>query len=326
MKKCLETEISISGEELKAIEKDTRDQSSGAAFFRHRAGRIGASQSFSVAQTNPAQPAQTLIKSICYPQLFKFNNSAVNHGHNYEEKAVAAYTNVMSENHKDFKVTKCGGFIDQTQPWLHADFLCTCSCCGDGCGELKCPYSIQNWDFESYLLKESSCLEKVDGMFKLKRNHDYFYQVQQQLSITGSKYCDFVVCAFNNNKPIFFMEGILPDPNHWETVVPKLTKVWRTCVLPELLVRWYTRKQHAPSLTLQAHQVDLAIVEPRPKKEPSIALIQSVLQRNFTTHVYKCQTLFSRSGIVLTAACKRNSRNPEGHRKLRIHHNRTVKS
>ena len=183
----------------------------------------------------------------------------------------------MSENHKDFKVTKCGGCIDQTQPWLHADFLCTCSCCGDGCGEVKCPYSIQNWDFESYLLKKSSCLEKVDGMFKLKRNHDYFYQVQQQLSIAGSKYCDFVVCVFNNNKPIFFMERILPDPNHWETVVPKLTKVWRTCVLPELLVRWYTRKQCAPSLTLQAHQVDLAIVEPRPKKEPSTALIQSVL-------------------------------------------------
>ena len=176
----------------------------------------------------------------------------------------------MSENHKDFKVTKCGGFIDQTLPWLHADFLCTCSCCGDGCGEVKCPYSIQNWDFESYLLKKSSCLEKVDGIFKLKRNHDYFYQVQQQLSVTGSKYCDFVVYAFNNNKPIFFMERILPDPNHWETVVPKLTKVWRTCVLPELLVL-------------------------------------------FTTHVYKCQTLFSRSGIVLTAACKRNSRNPEGH-------------
>ena len=152
---------------------------------------LRASQSFSVAHTNPAQPAQTVIKSICYPQLF--NNSAVNHGHIYEEKAVAAYTNVMSENHKDFKVTKCGGFIDQTLPWLHADFLCTCSCCGDGCGEVKCPYSIQNWDFESYLLKKSSCLEKVDSMFKLKRNHDYFYQVQQQLSITGSKYCDFVV-------------------------------------------------------------------------------------------------------------------------------------
>lgn len=92
MKKCLETEISISGEELKAIEKDTRDQSSGATFFRHRAGRIGASQSFSVAHTNPAQPAQTLIKSICYPQLFKFNNSTVNHGHIYQEKAVAAST------------------------------------------------------------------------------------------------------------------------------------------------------------------------------------------------------------------------------------------
>ena len=88
MKKCLETEISI----FLYLEQDTRDQSSRAAFFRHRAGCIGVSQSFSVAHTNPAQPAQTLIKSICYPQLFKFNNNTVNHGHIYEEKAVAAST------------------------------------------------------------------------------------------------------------------------------------------------------------------------------------------------------------------------------------------
>jgi len=42
---------------------------------------------------------------------------------------------------------------------------------------------------------------------------------------------------------MFFLERILPDPHHWETVVPKVTKVWRTCVLPELVSRWYTRKQ-----------------------------------------------------------------------------------
>ena len=42
----------------------------------------------------------------------------------------------------------------------------------------------------------------------------------------------------------FFMERIYPDINNWEITVLKITKVWRTCILPELLARWYTRKQH----------------------------------------------------------------------------------
>ena len=129
---------------------------------------------------------------------------------------------------------------------MHAtpDFLCSCSCCGDGCGEVKCPYIIENWDFESYVLKKSSCLEKVNGVFRLKRKHQYYYQVQQQLSITGRQFCDFVVCAFSDNKPQVFIERILPDTSHWEAIVPKVTKVWQTCILPEILARWYTRKQH----------------------------------------------------------------------------------
>lgn len=156
----------------------------------------------------------------------------------------------MSANHKDFVLKRCGVFIDKEHPWMHAtsDFLCTCSCCGDGCGEVKCPYTIENCDFESYADKKSSCLEKADGNFRLKRNHQYYYQAQQQLSITGRQYCDFVVCAFHDNKPQFFMERIFPNPNHWEAIVPKVTKVWRTCILPELVARWYTRKQHLPEL------------------------------------------------------------------------------
>ena len=42
----------------------------------------------------------------------------------------------------------------------------------------------------------------------------------------------------------FFMERIFPDINNWEITVLKITKVWCTCILPELLARWYTRKQH----------------------------------------------------------------------------------
>ena len=44
--------------------------------------------------------------------------------------------------------------------------------------------------------------------------------------------------------PQCFLWRIFPDINNWEITVLKITKVWRTCILPELLARWYTRKYH----------------------------------------------------------------------------------
>ena len=83
----------------------------------------------------------------------------------------------------------------------------------------------------------------------MKRNHQFYFQVQQQLNITKLKYCDFVVFAFNaNNQPVFYQERIYPDWALWQSVQPKLTKFWRICILPEVLGRWYTRKCHMPSL------------------------------------------------------------------------------
>ena len=89
----------------------------------------------------------------------------------------------------------------------------------------------------------------MNGELRLKRNHQYYYQVQQHLNITKLKYCDFVVFAFNvNNQPVIFHERIYPDFTLWESLQPKLTTFWRICILPEILGRWYTRKCHMPSL------------------------------------------------------------------------------
>lgn len=53
------------------------------------------------------------------------------------------------------------------------------------------------------------------------------------------------MCSILNNKQTrFFMERIYNDPSHWGSVLPKLIKMWRTCILTEVLGRWYTRKHH----------------------------------------------------------------------------------
>ena len=71
LEKCENIDLTISESQVELIEQDTREQAKGNAFFRHRAGRIGASLSWAVAHTNPAMPSQSLIKSISYPDLFK---------------------------------------------------------------------------------------------------------------------------------------------------------------------------------------------------------------------------------------------------------------
>ena len=112
LEKCGEVRVALSDSDIDLIEHDTREQSHGAAFFKHRAGRVGASTSYSVAHTNPAQPSISLIKNICYPQLFRAKSKAINHGIKNESRAIDAYKSLMSANHKDFALEKCGVFID----------------------------------------------------------------------------------------------------------------------------------------------------------------------------------------------------------------------
>ena len=150
----------------------------------------------------------------------------------------------MKQNHVNFKVSRCGTYIDPEHPFLHVtpDFLCECDCCGYGCGEVKCPYCIEGTDFESYCEMKSACLQLDGQKFSLKRDHSYYYQVLQQLHITKRSYCDFVVFAISRNESKLVQERIFPNSEHIASQVEKLSLFWRTCILPEILGRWYTRK------------------------------------------------------------------------------------
>ena len=57
-------------------------------------------------------------------------------------------------------------------------------------------------------------------------------------------YSWFVVCGVNENQLKLVSQRILPDKDHWNRVLPKLHKFWRICVLPEVLGRWYTRREN----------------------------------------------------------------------------------
>ena len=124
----------MTDQEIDIIEKYTINQAKVSGFFRHRAGRIGASISKAASYIDPALPPQFLIKTICYPELYEFSTAATEHGRQYEESAIIAFEKVMKTQRSNFKVKRCGMIINKDYPCLHAtaDFLCSCDCCGIG--------------------------------------------------------------------------------------------------------------------------------------------------------------------------------------------------
>ena len=93
---------------------------------------------------------------------FKFSTAATSHGCKHEDATILQYEEEMKVIHINFRVTKCGTIINKEYPFIHAtpDFLCSCDCCGSGCGEVKCLYCIEGLDFDTYVLGKTSCLEK----------------------------------------------------------------------------------------------------------------------------------------------------------------------
>lgn len=105
------------------------------------------------------------------------NIKVIWYGCKYEDDVICVYENEMKKIYCNFIVIWCGFFINKKYFFLYVilDFLILCDCCGFGCGEVKCFICIKDCDFEKYILEKNVCLEKVDGVFCLKRYYYYYF-------------------------------------------------------------------------------------------------------------------------------------------------------
>ena len=116
------------------------------------------------------------------------------------------------------------------------DGLVTCSCCGDGCVEIKCPYTLKDTSSE---IKDISWLTLNDqGKYELKKNHPYYFQVQCQLFLSGRRYCDFVVWC--PHLPLI-VTRVFPDRECWETALDRATIFHKQCVMPEMCTKFFSK-------------------------------------------------------------------------------------
>ncbi len=83
-----------------------------------------------------------------------------------------------------------------------------------------------------------------DGNLQLKKSHDYFIQVQAQMTICNKQYCDFVCWTTSS----IHIERIEVDPEVMKSILPKLTTFFINYILPELLTNKFqiTGKAHDP--------------------------------------------------------------------------------
>ena len=91
--------------------------------------------------------------------------------------------------------------------------------------EIKCPQcdSSQN----------AKCLKTVNGQLKLKKGHEYYYQVQGQLGITGLRWCDFMVFC----KDDWHIETIDFDQDFFNDMYVKLSLFFSCFFLPSIICK-----------------------------------------------------------------------------------------
>ena len=97
-----------------------------------------------VAHTNPHQPTISLKRRICYPDNYKLQSTATQHGCQHAKDAIGCYK-IKLACHNGFIVKPCGFFVDKSESYLGAspDGLVSCDCCVEGVLEVKCPHSAR---------------------------------------------------------------------------------------------------------------------------------------------------------------------------------------
>lgn len=227
--------LDVSPAEAMAAEKNSKLQSKSKLWFKYRAGRITASKMKAAVSTKIEAPSISLINSICYPAK-KISSKAIAWGCKHEDKARNQYIQVAATKHENFNCDRSGFVIHPDFPHLGAspDGLVSCSCCGEGCLEIKCPYCYKD---PSDSLLSHSCLTEENNEITLSKKHAYFYQVQMQLFLSKRKYCDFVLWNPTDIKII----RVKPDNEFWINHLEKLELFFKKVILPELMGKVFTR-------------------------------------------------------------------------------------
>lgn len=238
--------LALNADIVENLEVGTKGQYLNKNWEDARKVLITASNMGSVCKRKKRQP-DNLLKVLRGYNPPPSSVKSLQHGRKYERQALMEYAKKHSRFCKgNVELDDRGLIVNPKFPFLGAsvDSIVTCSKCGIGIVEVKCPYgsdkgeSAMTWRSIPPIdcAKDPTffCELEISSngiKMKLKQNHNYMFQIQGQMAVCEQKWTDFVVWT---KKGVHF-ERIDFDKNFWnQNMLPSLRQFYVHGMLPEI--------------------------------------------------------------------------------------------
>ena len=229
-------ELIVSPARRLEIELLTRQQTETPLWHEVCARRITASKSGKIL----CQVTRTdaLLWSILYPPPMLHKPPPIQWGIQNEKLARNVYTQHMREaGHTNLVVKDCGFIVSLSKGWLGASpdgqVYDPTSDNPNGLLEIKCPYTKRAQSPQEACEDPSFYCTMEGNKLKLKFEHPYYHQVQQQLYASQDlfSWCDF--CVFTTKGCL--VTRITLDDRWVDENIPKLQNYFEEVMLEEIV-------------------------------------------------------------------------------------------
>ena len=220
---------------------NTRRQSDNNLWFEERRLRLTASNFGLVLKRRES----IFPKSILTKQFNSVNSKTKTPkpclwGQNNEQNAITKYLEKCNHDVQCIKAcVQCGLVVNAEAPWLGGSPDCFLHDPSEekpyGIGEVKCPFSKKDMTIEDACSDSSFFMLPANDENPtptLKRNHNYYYQLQGLMATCNVEWADFIVYTMEE----VFSERIYFENELWnKNMLPKLTSFYFSFIYPELL-------------------------------------------------------------------------------------------
>ncbi|XP_076843798.1 uncharacterized protein LOC143526239 isoform X2 [Brachyhypopomus gauderio] len=211
--------LTMTWEMAHKVECATRKQSECGEWHQLRKPRLTSSRFREICSIRGQSSGEHLADRILKGS---YQTSAMRRGIAMEPAALQEYSQTRHVN-----VYPCGFVVHPDAPWMGSspDGLVYDPTENPQYGlvEVKCP------NVKSYV--DCSYLEAKQGTLQLKRHHNYYWQIQGQMLITGMDWCDFVVFAEED----MLVQRILKDAEVINTIKQKVDHFFFYIYMPRCL-------------------------------------------------------------------------------------------
>ena len=113
------------------------------------------------------------------------------YGRKFEKRALEIFIRSHRYRHRKCQLSDVGLIISTKYPMLGTspDGIVNCSICGTFLVEVKCLFTYRNFFHKNALVTSKICSLGENGELQIEKKHQYNYQIQGQLEITGINRC-----------------------------------------------------------------------------------------------------------------------------------------